>query len=57
MASGLSSASLSGTTLRWLDLLELHEGWVLIDGGELWAVTEWVAGGAPVPGRGISGQP
>jgi hypothetical protein len=31
------------TTRRLLDLLQLHEGWELIDGGELWSVAEWVA--------------
>src|SRR5438132_1106811 len=31
------------TTVRLLDLLEAHQGWDLIDGGELWSVAEWVA--------------
>ena len=31
------------TTVRLLDLLEAHQGWDLIDGGELWSVVEWVA--------------
>jgi hypothetical protein len=43
MAGGLSFASPSETTIRLLDVVELHEGWDLIDGGELWSVAEWVA--------------
>jgi hypothetical protein len=31
------------TTIRLLDLLEEHEDWALIDGGELWSGAEWVA--------------
>jgi hypothetical protein len=33
----------AGTPIRFLDLLEEHEDWDLIDGGELWSVAEWVA--------------
>jgi hypothetical protein len=33
----------TGTTMRLLDLLEAHEGWDLIDGGEVWSVREWAA--------------
>jgi hypothetical protein len=32
-----------GATMRLLDLLEAHEGWDLIDGGEVWPVREWAA--------------
>jgi hypothetical protein len=28
------------TTIRLLDLLERHEDWDMIDGGELWPVAE-----------------
>jgi hypothetical protein len=31
------------TTMRLLDLLELHDGWDLIDGGEIWPVRDWAA--------------
>jgi hypothetical protein len=33
----------TGTTTRLLDLLEMHAGWDLIDGGEVWTVTDWIA--------------
>ena len=45
------------TTVRLLDLLEVHQGWDLIDGGELWSVAKWGAEcGAPGPRQGIAAR-
>ena len=33
----------TGGAERLLDVLAAHEGWDLIDGGEVWPVREWAA--------------